>query len=75
MGKPLFLGDSQVTREYFSAGAVYTDSTVADLEKKIRHLLRHRDELRVEVRQFYERSAEAWTERLQALNRMIDDVR
>ena len=67
-----YTGNSSATKEYFSTGAVYTSSTVADLIDQIRYLVDHYDTLSANVKRFYTESSAAWTDRLRALDRMIE---
>lgn len=74
MGKPLILNNEQVTKDYFSAGARYTSTSVSDLRTQLSYVADHREEMAVDVRRFYRASSKAWLERLDALNARIEQL-
>lgn len=74
LGKPVVVNSERITREYFSAGAVYTDSTPDDLEAQLRHVMAHREQLEADVREFYVQSTRAWSDKLDMLNQTIQDI-
>lgn len=75
MGKPLILGDSDATKEYFSAGAVYTSATAADIAEKIRAVMANHASLQREISRFVATKSAAWSELLVNLERAIEEVR
>ena len=75
MGKPIVVNNEQITKDYFSAGALYTDSTVDDIVRTFRHLANHREALAAEVTHFRAVSSEAWQVRLQSLDAEIARLR
>lgn len=74
LGKPILLGDSESLREYFDRGAVYTDSSPADIAAKVRRLIADLPRLREEIRALYADRTQAWEKRLDGLNRRIEDL-
>lgn len=75
MGKPVILNDAAITKEYFSAGARYTDGTVDDLVTQFQFVDEHRAALGREVDTFHRMSADAWEGRLADLNAQIARIR
>jgi glycosyltransferase involved in cell wall biosynthesis len=71
MGKPLILGDSRALREYFDAGAVYTDGSAADLEARIREILAGLPAYRTAIRAWHARRDAEWRERLSSLEGVL----
>jgi glycosyltransferase involved in cell wall biosynthesis len=67
MGKPLILGNSRALREYFDAGAVYTDGGASDLEARIREVLAALPAYRSAIRAWHARREDEWRDRLSAL--------
>jgi hypothetical protein len=74
MGKPLILGDSSATKEYFSAGTVYTSATASDIVEKIRFVMANQEALAHDVSRFVAAKSKAWSERLENLERAIEEV-
>nr|MDQ2668870.1 hypothetical protein [Gemmatimonadota bacterium] len=75
MGKPVILNDERITKGYFSSGALYTNSSVTDLEQQFLFAAERREELTAEVRLFFRSSAIAWGAMLDNLNRTIHSLR
>jgi hypothetical protein len=75
MGKPLILGDSSATKEYFSAGTVYTSATAADIVEKICFVMANRESLAREVSRLVADKSTAWSEGLENLEQAIEQVR
>ena len=74
MGKPVLVNNEQITKEHFSEGALYTDSTVEDFVRLFTIALQERDTLALDVRRFYQKSTERIRERIATLSRMIDEL-
>jgi glycosyltransferase involved in cell wall biosynthesis len=74
LGKPVILNDEAVTKEYFSSGAVYTNSSADDLEQQMRFVADNRAELTARVAEFRERSSVAWDLTLGALNAEVESL-
>jgi glycosyltransferase involved in cell wall biosynthesis len=72
LGKPLLLGDSEVLREYFHQGALYTNGTASDIAAKLRELPGKLPALQEEIRQFRQQSQLEWEKRLDALNATLE---
>lgn len=73
MGKPLVLGDSNVLREYFHSGAVYTDGSTAELIRALRELPSRLPALREEILEFQQQSRKDWEGRLALLNTVLEE--
>lgn len=72
LGKPMVLGDTGALRDYFDAGAVYTDSSTSDLVRALGEIAARLPELRTEVRELRERRSAEWDGRLAALEYLAD---
>ena len=75
MGKPVILNDEQITKDYFSDGAVYTDSSVQDLQRQLMVVARNKQSLTRAVQSFYVKSARAWDSRFVTLLEEIATLR
>jgi glycosyltransferase involved in cell wall biosynthesis len=71
MGKPMILGDTRALREYFHLGAVYTDSSPADLTDKIETLVADLPRYAGEVRLLLETRGAQWERRLRDLESLL----
>ena len=71
LGKPLILGDAPALREYFHAGAVYTDCSAEDLAAKIRALLSDLPRYREDARRMRKERESEWEQRLEALEGLL----
>ena len=71
LGKPLILGDSSATKDYFSAGCLYTSATRDDIVEKIRYLIVNRGILARDISHLFVAKSDAWNRSLAALNRAI----
>jgi len=65
--KPMVLSGSQVTRDYFSEGAVFTDNSVASLKEAIEEALKRNSELRSQVEALRNRLVSDWRGHLSRL--------
>lgn len=72
LGKPMVLGDTEALRDYFDAGAVYTDSSAPDLVRALTGIVDRLPELRKEVLDLRERRSAEWDGRLAALEYLAD---
>lgn len=67
LGKPMILGDTQVQREFYVQGAVFTSCTTKDLKEKIEYVGEHLDCLTVKITQLYHAKAQDWQTRFSLL--------
>ena len=72
-GKPMILSNTAALREYFSAGAMYTDNTTEDLAVKIGMAIAAREKLSAEVRTLRQKRAGEWEQRRQRFMRLLGE--
>jgi glycosyltransferase involved in cell wall biosynthesis len=71
MGLPLLLSDSQVLRNYFSKGTLFTDNSVEDIVHKLRQLYLGHVTLGMEVAELKQELAEGWESYLNDLRQAV----
>lgn len=74
LGKPMILGDTEALRDWFDAGALYTDGTAADLSRVLGDLEGELPALEEGVRALLARREVEWSERLSALEWLVREL-
>lgn len=72
LGKPMILSNTNALREYFRAGAVYTDNTVKGIADAIRIVIEEEIRLNEEVKALSGILKEEWTQQHSGLLRALD---
>lgn len=73
LGKPMILGDTQTIREYFSKGAVYTNSTVESIRECIETIDLRLHQYREEIDLLKNQLQSDWNQRFLELLGIIND--
>jgi glycosyltransferase involved in cell wall biosynthesis len=71
IGKPMILSNTEILREYFNGGAIYTENIGTEIEKSIRELILRKEELGGQLRQIKVVREGEWAEKKSHLERMI----
>jgi hypothetical protein len=74
LGKPLILSDTAALREYFDAGAVYTENTAECIASAIGYAIQNKDRLKKEVLTFRCEWKERWQRKLLKLESILSSL-
>jgi len=72
-GTPILLSDTRALRQYFDAGALFTDNSECDISRKILASRVRQQELELEIRSLRDRIPRRWNARLRALEGILSE--